>query len=134
MRLLFCIIGILTSCMQFQDFTLNSPTPCTITVGRRSPHRSSRKWNTSTKVPSLRINLNINVPPVSSRSHTYPSHSQTFLFFTSSLSSGHNFPVPSQPIQCMCRRCVDPSVLSFSHSLHRHSFIRILVRSHFSSS
>ena len=51
------------------------------------------------KVVDLRINLNIGDTPIVSRSHTHLSHSQT---------------------SCL---------LTFSHSLHRHSYINILFRS-----
>ena len=44
------------------------------------------------KAAVLRINLNIDVVPIVSRSHTHPSNSQTSLLLTSSLSSG--VPVP----------------------------------------
>ena len=47
---------------------------------------------------ALRIILNIDDTPVSSRSHTHPSHSQTSRLLTSSLSLG--VPVP-HTTQCM---------------------------------
>jgi hypothetical protein len=44
----FCrLIGKLTAFWQLQEFISHNPTPCTITVTRRSPHISSRKWDTS---------------------------------------------------------------------------------------
>ena len=45
-----------------------------------------------TKVAALRINLNIDGVPITSRTHTHPSHSQTSRLLTSSLSLG--IPVP----------------------------------------
>jgi hypothetical protein len=50
------------------------------------------------KVAALRINLNIDGVPITSRTHTHPSHSQTSRLLTSSLSLG--VPVP-RATQCM---------------------------------
>ncbi len=52
----------------------------------------SRVGNILAKVTTLRINLNIDGTPIPSKSHTHPSHSQTSLLLTSSLSLG--VPVP----------------------------------------
>jgi hypothetical protein len=49
------------------------------------------------KAVVLRINLNLDGSPITSKSHTHPSHSQTFRLLTSSLSLG--VPVP-RPTQC----------------------------------
>jgi hypothetical protein len=46
----------------------------------------------------LRLNLNIDGTPITSRTHTHPSHSQTSRLLTSSLSLG--VPVPRET-QCM---------------------------------
>ncbi len=46
----------------------------------------------------LRVNLNIDDAPITSRTHTHPSHSQTSRLLTSSLSLG--VPVP-RPTECM---------------------------------
>jgi hypothetical protein len=46
----------------------------------------------------LRINLHLDGAPITSKSHTHPSHSQTSRLLTSSLSLG--VPVP-RPTQCM---------------------------------
>jgi hypothetical protein len=46
----------------------------------------------------LRINLNLDGAPITSKSHTHPSHSQTSRLLTSSLSLG--VPVP-RPTQCV---------------------------------
>ena len=51
-----------------------------------------------TKAAALRINLNLDGAPITSVSHTHPSHSQTSRLLTSSLSLG--VPVP-RPTQCM---------------------------------
>ncbi len=58
----------------------------------------SQIGNILAKVTSLQIILNIDYPPVSSRSHTHPSHSKTSCLLTSSLSLG--VPVP-RSTQCM---------------------------------
>ena len=50
------------------------------------------------KASALRINLNLDGAPITSVSHTHPSHSQTSRLLTSSLSLG--VPVP-RPTQCM---------------------------------
>jgi hypothetical protein len=54
--------------------------------------------STLTKVGDLRITLNIDGTPITSRTHTHPSHSQTSRLLTSSLSLG--IPVP-RTTQCM---------------------------------
>jgi hypothetical protein len=50
------------------------------------------------RAAALRINLNIDGTPITSRTHTQPSHSQTSRLLTSSLSL--RVPVP-QTTQCM---------------------------------
>jgi hypothetical protein len=50
------------------------------------------------KTASLRVNLNLDGVPITSKSHTHPSHSQTSCLLTSSLSLG--VPVP-RPTQCV---------------------------------
>jgi hypothetical protein len=50
------------------------------------------------KAAVLRININIDGSPISSKSHTHPSHSETSRLLTSSLSLG--VPVP-RPTQCV---------------------------------
>jgi hypothetical protein len=54
--------------------------------------------NTLTKAETLRINLNIDGEPITSTTHTNPSHSQTSRLLTSSLSLG--VPV-TRETQCM---------------------------------
>ena len=50
------------------------------------------------KAAGMRVNLNIDGAPITSRSHTHPSHSQTSRLLTSSLSLG--VPVP-RTTECM---------------------------------
>ena len=50
------------------------------------------------KEAPMRVNLNIDGAPITSRSHTHPSHSQVSRLLTSSLSLG--VPVPCT-MQCM---------------------------------
>jgi hypothetical protein len=57
-----------------------------------SSQLKSKIVNILTKTETLRIILNIDCAPVVSRSHTHPSHSQTFRLLTSSVSLG--LPVP----------------------------------------
>jgi hypothetical protein len=54
--------------------------------------------STLAKAATLRINLNIDGAPITSRTHTHPSHSQISRLLTSSLSLG--VPVP-RATQCM---------------------------------
>ena len=54
--------------------------------------------STIVKVEALRVNLNIDGAPITSRSHTHPSHSQASRLLTSSLSLG--VPVP-RTTECM---------------------------------
>jgi hypothetical protein len=51
------------------------------------------------KTPALRINLNLDGAPITSKSHTHPSHSQTSRLLTSSLSLGVPFPRPTQCVR-----------------------------------
>ena len=50
------------------------------------------------KAAAMRVNLNIDGAPITSRSHTHPSHSQASRLLTSSLSLG--VPVPCT-MQCL---------------------------------
>ena len=59
---------------------------------------TSRVGLTLAKAAALHINLNIDGSPITSRTHTHPSHSQTSRLLTSSLSLG--VPVP-RVTQCM---------------------------------
>jgi hypothetical protein len=68
---------------------------------RRAASSSMLKSNCGNilaKAAALRINLNLDGAPITSQSHTHPSHSQTSRLLTSSLSLG--VPVP-RPTQCM---------------------------------
>jgi hypothetical protein len=58
---------------------------------RRSPFSSQLKNRVGlvlVKVEALRITLNLDGVPITSKSHTHPSHSQTSRLLTLSLSSG----------------------------------------------
>ncbi len=50
----------------------------------------------------LRVNLNLDGEPITSRTHTHPSHSQTSRLLTSSLSLGVSAP---RTTQCVCQTC-----------------------------
>jgi hypothetical protein len=52
----------------------------------------SKVGNVLAKATALRINLNIDGAPISSRAHTHPSHSQTPRLLFTSLSLGTAFP------------------------------------------
>ncbi len=58
----------------------------------------SKVGNILAKTAALRINLNLDGVPMSFKSHTHPSHSQTSRLLTSSLPLG--IPVP-RPTQCL---------------------------------
>jgi hypothetical protein len=82
--------------------------------------------STLAKAASLRITLNIDGAPITSRTRTHPSHSQTSrinLVFIFRCSSSRSNPVYA--------RRVDFSALVFSLSSHRHSYIGLVFRSHF---
>jgi hypothetical protein len=93
------LIGKLTAFLQLQEFSLRNLTvEDSSTFGtRRSLHNLKQKL-VSTKTASVRVNLNIDGAPITSRTHTHPSHSQTSRLLTSSLSLG--VPVP-RPTECM---------------------------------
>ncbi len=55
----------------------------------------SRVGNILAKVAALRINLNLDGTPITSKSHNHPSHSQTSRLLTSSLSLGVSVPRPT---------------------------------------
>ena len=81
----------------------------------------SKVGNILAKVAALRFNLNIYAESIVSRSHTHPSHSQTSLLLTSSLSLDD----PRPPFNPVYARRLDTSVLAFSLSLQRHPLICI---------
>jgi hypothetical protein len=63
-----------------------------------SSQLKSKVGITFTKAAALRVNLNLDGAPITSKSHTHPSHAQTSRQLTSSLSLG--VPVP-RGTQCM---------------------------------
>ncbi len=63
-----------------------------------SAQLKAKVGSTLAKAAALRINLNIDGAPITSRTHTHPSHSQTSRLLTSSLSV--DVPVP-RATQCM---------------------------------
>ena len=63
-----------------------------------SAQLKAKVGSTLAKAAALRISLNIDGTPITSRTHTHPSHSQTSRLLTSSLSLGA--PVP-RATQCM---------------------------------
>ena len=63
-----------------------------------SAQLKAKVGSTLAKAAALRTNLNIDGAPITSRTHTHPSHSQTSRLLTSSLSLG--VPV-ARTTQCM---------------------------------
>ena len=73
------IIGKLTVFLQLQEFSLrNQPVDYSTSVARRSLHSLKLKvGSTLAKATSLRVNLNIDGAPITSRTHTHPSHTSS---------------------------------------------------------
>ncbi len=61
-----------------------------------SSELKAKVGNTLDKDGVLRVNLNIDGVPITSRTHTHPSHSQTSRLLTSSLSVGVPVPRPTE--------------------------------------
>jgi hypothetical protein len=59
-------------------------------------HLRGKVGSTLAKTAALRVNLNIDGAPITSRTHTHPSHSQTSRLLTSSLSLGVPVPRPTE--------------------------------------
>jgi len=77
---------------------------------------------------SLRISLILDGEPITSKSHTHPSDSQTSRLLTSSLSQFRCFSPPINPVYV---RRVNSLGLSFSLPSHRHSYIGLIFSSRF---
>jgi hypothetical protein len=88
--------------------------PANIRRAAFSANLKAKVVSTLAKDAVLRINLTIDGTPISSKTHTHPSHSQTSRLLSSSLSLG--VPVPRTT------QCVDFSSFVFSLSSHRHSY------------
>jgi hypothetical protein len=65
-----------------------------------SSQLKAKVGSTLAKAAALRVNMNLDGAPITSRTHNHPSHSQTSRLLTSSLSLG--VPVP-RATQCMRR-------------------------------
>ena len=61
-----------------------------------SSQLKAKVGSTLAKAAALRVNLNIDGAPITSRTHTHPSHSQTSRLLTSSLSLGVPVPRPTE--------------------------------------
>ncbi len=95
------LVGKLTVSLYLQEFTLSNMT--VVNYGQFhylratfSSQLTSKCGNIFAKDVALRIILNIDDTPVSSRSHSHPSHSQTSRLLTSSLSLGVPVPLTTQ--------------------------------------
>ncbi len=93
-------IGKLTSFLWIQEFSFHNKTVdySTSTVWRSRPPWKGKVGRNLVKVAPLRVNLNVDGTPITSKTHTHPSHSQTSSLLTSYLSLG--VPVPPAT-QCM---------------------------------
>jgi len=73
-----------------------------------SSQRNAKVGSTLVKDAALRVNLNLDGVPITSRAHTHPSHSQKSRLLTSSLSLGVPVPRTTQ-----CRSCLYLSLYRF---------------------
>ena len=89
----------------------------------------SRVGSVLTKAAALRINLNLDGAPITSVSHTHPSHSQTSRLLMINLVS--IFRCSSSTINPVSARRVNSLVLVCSLSSHRHSYIPLIFSSRF---
>jgi hypothetical protein len=93
------LIGKLTVFLQLQEFNYRNPTvDYSTSSGRCSRILKTKVGSTLVNTTVLCINVNIDGTPITSKTHTHPSHSQTSRLLTSSLSSG--VPVP-RVTQCI---------------------------------
>ncbi len=93
------LIGKLTAFLQLQEFNWSAQSTSGQFHFLRSDFSSQLKGKvglTLTTTAVLRINLNLDGAPISYKSHTHPSHSQTSRLLTSSLSLGVPVPRPTQ--------------------------------------
>ena len=72
-----------------------------------SSELKTKVGSTLTKAATLRVNLNIDGAPITLRTHTHPSHSQTSRLLTSSLSLVLQF--RDQPRECESCRFLNSS-------------------------
>jgi hypothetical protein len=96
------LIGKLTAFLQLREFSLRNPTvDYSTSVARRTTFSVTLKAkidSTLTKSVVLRITLNIDGAPITSRTHPHPSHSQNSRLLTSSLSLGVPVPRTTQSV------------------------------------
>jgi hypothetical protein len=78
------------------------------------------------KAAALRINLNRDGAPITSKSHTHPSYSQTSRLLTTSI-----FRCSSSTTNPVYVRRVNSLVLIGSLSSHRHSYVHLIFSSRF---
>jgi hypothetical protein len=84
----------LTAFLQFQEFSFRNMIVASSTSATR--FLLLKVGLVLPKVVEVRINLNIDEEPITSRTHTHPSHSQTSRLLTSSLSLGVQVPRTTQ--------------------------------------
>ncbi len=94
------LIGKLTAFLQLQEFSLRNITveESTLSSARFLTQLKAKVDSSLVKAAAIRVNLNIDGAPITSRSHTHPSDSQASRLLTSSLSLG--VPVP-HTMECM---------------------------------
>ncbi len=97
------LTGKLTVFLQIQEFCQCNQTVDTSTTSVRFSDQFKNKVGlTLPEAEALRSTLNLDGAPITSKSHTHPSHSQTSRLLTSSLSLG--IPVPRSTRVCeTCR-------------------------------
>jgi hypothetical protein len=93
--------------LHLQEFIfLNRRVDCSTSVSLCSPHSSNPGLETfSSRTVSLRENLNLDGGPITSKSHTHPSHSQTSRLLTSFIYLGHcdGSSPPRNPVCEVCK-------------------------------
>ncbi len=122
------LIGKLTAFLQLQEFSLRSKTvDYSTSAARRSrPPLKAKVGSTLAKAAALRINLNVDGAPITSKTHTHPS-----LANISSINLVFVFRCSSSPSNPVYARRADFSALVFSLSSHRHSYIGLVFSSRF---
>ncbi len=128
------IIGKLTAFLQFQEFSLRI-LPVGLFHFPRTAFSSdlkSRVDNILPKTATLRVRVNVNLDgaPITSRTHTHQSHTQLLVYSIVS-NLVFIFRCSSSPINPVYMRHVDSSVLVFSLASYQHSFIVLVFISRF---
>jgi hypothetical protein len=111
--------------LKLQEFSLcHRPVDCSISSVWYSPHRSN-------PAPSPRLQLYGLILTLTEYPSLKVTHSPITLANLSSINLVSIFRCSSPPRNPVYVRCVDPSVLVFRLTSHRHSYICLIFNSHF---